>query len=274
MQCYYCILMIKELKMTTKELLWEDIIDWGPLPNFVYDTSKIKLNPHEQLIAVVGEYAVIFALGTEKMRSHHVDIWCVYVRNLITGKVEQALLDEQLFEGLLSLQNNSLVFEQASFIIDSVPWRNTISRVKVPPVEIDENIIKHIRKFSESFPQYKQKHQLFFFQLYGMVLAEENKHILKGEGWCLKKKNGEFWCKGACGQHWKIAGKYIKWAALVKLLKYNESPRDIEICYVDKEVVYILKDVLNFIKDGYITPLPERLEKYYNNNKHKLEGGE
>ena len=59
-----------------------------------------------------------------------------------------------------------------------------------------------------------------------------------------------------------------------KLLKYNESPRDIEICYVDKEVVYILKDVLNFIKDGYITPLPERLEKYYNNNKHKLEGGE
>ena len=67
MQCYYCILMIKELKMIIKEPLWEDIIDWGIIE---YDQTQYDdLRQHERLIHQISSTntAIIFSMGTGGM---------------------------------------------------------------------------------------------------------------------------------------------------------------------------------------------------------------
>ena len=267
MQCYYCILMIKELKMIIKEPLWEDIIDWGIIE---YDQTQYDdLRQHERLIHQISSTntAIIFSMGTGGMGlqvtgTPHVDPFYVSERKTDTGECSDGPRDAPLFKDIKNLGDNQIVLSDIKNIFDGIPSRFQKDPLLDPDPEILELIINISKKYTDpSSAEYT------FTYAYGMGISEENKYYYHGLEYCGVENCNGFGC--LYPKNKKLAGKYLKLAALSRMLENGESPASVAKCYKGEGgALQALHDCV-----GFGIELTGRAEEYYNNNKHKLEGG-
>ena len=244
-----------------------DIIDWGIIE---YDQTEYDdLRHHERLIHQISStnIAIIFSMGTGGMGlqvtgTPHVDPFYVSERKTDTGKWSEGPTDTRLFTNINNLGDNQIVLSDINNIFDGIPSRFKEESLLDPDPEIIELIINISKKYTKpSDAEYN------FTYAYGMALSEENKYQYHGLEYCGLENCDKYKCSYPITM--KLAGKYLKLAALSRMLENGESPASVAKCYKGKGGALIaLHDCV-----GFGIELTGRAKQYYDKHKHKLEGG-
>ena len=262
--------------MITNKISFEDLIDW---PFVKYDPTKYDLLNEERLVTQIGQTncAIILSEGNGNMGKKvnrgkpHVDNWWGSERATDTGKHSKGPTDAKLFtdiEKLADIWNKEKVLFDVNNIFATIPSRFQEEDTLDP----DPEVIQSIKKLSKNYGL-SDRTEYNFTYLYILGISEENKYYLHGEKYCGIKNCDGFEqpiTKTPCPfPKWKkLAGRYLKQAAVNNMLKNGESPESVANCYIGNGgALKALRDCV-----GFGIELTGRAKQYYDNQKHKLEG--